>query len=67
METAVSASLNLGVAHSAYVIQAEGMKNPVAFGLYFFYPFEANERKKGSKMFNYILFEKQKSLSNNIN
>lgn len=61
METTASASLNLGVAQSDYIIQAEEMKNPVASALYFFYPFEANERKKGSKKVQLYTFWKVKN------
>lgn len=61
METAASASLNLGVAHSDYIIQAEEMKNLAAFGLQFFYAFEVNERKKGSKKVQLYTFRKAKN------
>lgn len=67
METAASASLNLVVAHSDYIIQAEEVKNPVAFDFFFLIILKWIKGKRDQKGFNYTLCKKQKTLSNNIN
>lgn len=59
MGAAAAASLNLVVAHSDYIVQAEEMKRPVAFDFFGFYHFEADKRKE-KKRFNYPCYEERK-------
>lgn len=49
MGAAASASLNLVVAHSDYIVQTKEMKRPIAFVFFVLYHFEVNKRKNRVK------------------